>query len=144
MNGVMEATEGSGREIDVVCGVILDGEGRYLACRRPEGKHLGGLWEFPGGKVEPGEMPGAALVRELEEELGIRVEVGRRLQDVRWDYGTVVVRLMPFLCGISSGNARPIEHAEVRWIELGSSPGLEWAPADIPVLEELGLSGFCP
>ncbi len=86
MNGVMEVMAGSGREIDVVCGVILDGEGRCLACRRPEGKHLGGLWEFPGGKVDAGEMPDAALVRELEEELGIRVEVGERLRDVRWDY----------------------------------------------------------
>ena len=54
--------------IDVVCGVIENSEGQFLACLRPAGKHLGGLWEFPGGKVDPGESPESALVRELQEE----------------------------------------------------------------------------
>lgn len=142
MKGTMDGTGGIQREIDVVCGVILDQEGRYLVCRRPEGKHLGGLWEFPGGKVDAGEMPDAALERELEEELWIKVEVGERLRDVRWDYGGVVVRLMPFLCEIRSGQPRPLEHSEVRWITLGEAGDLDWAPADTPILEELALREF--
>jgi 8-oxo-dGTP diphosphatase len=139
MNGPMDVTGGIRREVDVVCGVIVDGEGRHLICRRPEGKHLGGLWEFPGGKVDAGEMPDAALERELEEELGIKVEVGERLRDVRWDYGVVVVRLMPFLCKMLSGNPRPLEHSDVCWATLQEAGDLEWAPADTPILEELAL-----
>lgn len=138
----MDGTGGIRREIEVVCGVIVDREGHCLACRRPEGKHLGGLWEFPGGKVDAGEMPDAALERELGEELGIKVEVGERLREVRWDYGSVVVRLMPFLCKIMSGKPQPFEHSEVRWTTLAEAGGLEWAPADIPILEELALREF--
>lgn len=138
----MDKMEGSRREIDVVCGVIVDVEGRYFVCRRPEGRHLGGLWEFPGGKVDAGESPEAALVRELEEELGIAVVVGRRLQEVRWDYGTVMIRLIPFLCSISSGNPVPLEHSEVRWVMGDAFAELDWAPADEPILEELKLNGF--
>ncbi|WAC19192.1 (deoxy)nucleoside triphosphate pyrophosphohydrolase [Luteolibacter sp. SL250] len=138
----MDGTGESRREIQVVCGVIVDGEGRCLMCRRPDGKHLGGLWEFPGGKVDEGEMPDVALVRELEEELGIRVGVGERLGDVRWDYGSVVVRLMPFFCKTLSGNPLPLEHSEVRWGTLAEARELEWAPADVPILEELALREF--
>lgn len=129
--------------IDVVCGVILDGSGRILACRRPMGKHLGGLWEFPGGKVEKGENPTEALVRELAEELEIRVEVERGLAEVRWRYPAVEIRLMPFFCRILEGEVRPVEHTEVVWLERTKLPELEWAPADLPVIGEiLGLNDF--
>jgi len=131
-------------EIDVVCGVITDGEGRYLVCRRPEGKHLGGLWEFPGGKVDAGELPESALVRELEEELEIRVAVEDSLTPVRWEYDSVTVLLMPFLCKILSGNPRPVEHSEVRWSPSHAFTELDWAPADRPILDELMLKDFAP
>ncbi len=122
--------------IDVVAGLILDDAGRLLACKRPEGKHLGGKWEFPGGKLEPGEDPAAALVRELEEELGIVVVPGEPLTPIVWDYGRGPIRLHPLLCRIASGVPHPHEHSEIRWCEAGKLGALDWAEADLPILAE--------
>jgi len=123
--------------IEVVCGVIRDSGGRYLACRRPAGKHLGGMWEFPGGKVEEGEDPAAALVRELREELGVEVAVERALTAFPWRYEWGKMRLLPFLCRIVAGEPEAIEHQELRWCERERFGELEWAPADVPVFAEL-------
>jgi 8-oxo-dGTP diphosphatase len=124
--------------IDVVAGLILDDAGRLLACKRPEGKHLGGKWEFPGGKLEPGEDPAAALIRELEEELGILVlvETGTTLTPVVWDYGRGPIRLHPLLCHIASGEPHPHEHSEIRWCAPNELAELDWAEADVPILAE--------
>jgi 8-oxo-dGTP diphosphatase len=122
--------------IEVAAGLILDEAGRLLACRRPEGKHLGGKWEFPGGKVEDGESPAGALVRELEEELGVAVETGQALTPVVWDYGRGPIRLHPFVCRIVAGELHPHEHEEIRWCEKDDLGGLDWAAADVPVWEE--------
>ncbi len=123
--------------IEVVCGVIEDDQGRFLACRRPAHKHLGGLWEFPGGKVEPAESPAAALGRELLEELGIDVEVGERMTPVEWCYPFGTIRLSPYRCRILGGRAAAIEHDELRWCPPGRLSELDWAAADLPVLAEL-------
>ena len=122
--------------IEVVCGLIEDGGGRVLACRRPEGKHLGGLWEFPGGKVEPGESPAEALVRELREELGIETEVAGALTPVVWDYGRGPIRLIPFFCRIVSGEPQPHEHDALEWVDTTTCDRLHWAAADGPILAE--------
>jgi len=122
--------------IEVVAGLILDGSGRLLACRRPEGKHLGGKWEFPGGKLEAGETPALALIRELEEELSIRVEPGTALTPVVWDYGRGPIRLHPLLCTISRGEPHPHEHSEIRWCSPEELVALDWAAADVPILQE--------
>lgn len=122
--------------IDVAAGLILDKSGRLLACRRPEGKHLEGKWEFPGGKVEPGESPATALIRELEEELAIRVETGKALTPVVWDYGRGPIKLHPFVCRIVSGDPHPHEHSEIRWCGREELQALEWAEADVPILAE--------
>lgn len=128
--------------IEVVCGVIRNPEGQYLACKRPVGKHLGGLWEFPGGKVDPGESPEQALVRELREELAVDVEVGPSLRPVTWNYGGHEIRLRPFFCKIVGGELKAIEHEELRWCHPRDFPGLCWAEADIPVLHEItGANG---
>ena len=123
--------------VDVVCGVIEDAQGRYLACLRPEGKHLGGLWEFPGGKVEPGEAPECALIRELEEELGVRVEIAGALQPVVWQYERGTIRLLPYRCRLVEGEPRAIEHERVTWCAPEDFGTLAWADADVPVLREL-------
>ena len=141
---LMEPTRNDSAAIDVVCGVILDASGRYLACRRPQNKHLGGLWEFPGGKVDPGEAPEAALARELKEELEIEVEVGERLAEVRWKYDTATIRLIPFFCRIRSGEPVPVEHTEIRWCAPHAFAELDWAPADLPVLDQLIVNDFPP
>ena len=122
--------------IEVAAGLILDPAGRLLACKRPEGKHLGGKWEFPCGKVEEGEDPATALARELEEELGIAVAVGKALAPVVWDYGRGPIRLHPFTCTVLSGEPHPHEHSEIRWCTVEELPGLDWAEADVPILRE--------
>lgn len=121
--------------IDVVCGVIEDGDGRVLACLR-EGGHLAGCWEFPGGKVEEGESEEDALKRELSEELGIVVEVGAAMAPVPWNYGDRTIRLLPYRCRILSGEPRPLEHEKVVWCAPYQLADLVWAPADLPVLDE--------
>lgn len=123
--------------IDVVCGVIEDAEGRVLVCLRPAGKHLGGLWELPGGKVEHGEAPQTALARELREELGVEVEVLGALDPVPWEYERGAIRLLPFDCRITGGKAEPHEHEQLRWCACHEFDGLAWAAADLPVLEQL-------
>ena len=123
--------------LEVVCGVIWDGNGAMLACQRAQGKHLAGLWEFPGGKVDPGESPQAALIRELMEELGVVVEVGEALDPVVWTYERGTIRLNPFVCKIVSGELRAIEHQQLRWCMPCECDALPWAAADIPILEQL-------
>ena len=126
--------------IDVVCGVIQDAENRVLVCLRPAGKHLGGLWEFPGGKVERGESPEAALKRELREELGVDVEVLSALDPVPWHYEWGAIRLLPFYCRITSGMLTPHEHEQICWCAFSGFDELAWAPADVPVLEQIRLN----
>lgn len=123
--------------IDVVCGVIEDGEGRFLACLRPQGKHLGGLWEFPGGKVDPGESPEVALFRELQEELGIDVIVGASLEPVIWTYDRGSIRLLPFRCVITGGSLEALEHEQLHWCAPREFGELDWAAADLPILEQI-------
>jgi 8-oxo-dGTP diphosphatase len=123
--------------VEVVCGVIENDQGELLACRRPAGKSLAGLWEFPGGKIEPGELPSQALARELREELGIEVEVLQALTPVIWNYGGFTIRLAPFRCRIIGGDLRPLEHAEITWCSALTWGGLLWAAADLPILGEI-------
>lgn len=124
--------------VEVVCGVIVDDEGRVLACRRSLGRHLGGLWEFPGGKVDAGESHGEALRRELQEELGVSVRLKGRLGPVvEWTDGEVSIRLSGYWCRLSEGLPRALEHEELRWCSVSELLGLEWAEADIPLVAEI-------
>lgn len=121
----------------VACAVMFREDGCVLAALRPLGKSLGGQWEFPGGKVEPGESPAEALQRELQEELGITVQVETPLTVVRHDYGPFQIELHPFLVRLLTGTPHPHEHTELRWVTLPTATELDWAAADVPVLEEL-------
>lgn len=124
--------------LEVVCGIIRNTEGKFLACRRGLDRHLGGLWEFPGGKVDTGETPEAALARELHEELSITVRVGNPLAAVvEWTDGAVSIRLRGFFCEILQGSPHAHEHEEIRWCEPSELPHLEWAEADVPLVQEL-------
>lgn len=130
--------------IQVVCALIEDAEGRLLLAQRPPGKHLAGLWEFPGGKIEPGETPEAALVREIAEELGCAVMPGAALAPVTHAYEKVTVRLIPFLARLADPAARPQarEHAALRWVERGEIAALPMPAADAPIVAEwMGLRG---
>lgn len=122
--------------VPVVAAVIEDSTGRVLVAQRPAHKHLALQWEFPGGKVEPGEAPAAALARELREELGIEIEVVCALPTFTHDYGTVVITMIPFVCRLAPGSAAPQahEHAALRWIAPTDLRTLDLAPADWPVV----------
>lgn len=124
--------------LEVVCGIIRNTEGEFLACRRGLERHLGGLWEFPGGKMDAGETPEAALARELQEELGITVRVGESLSAyVEWTDGAVSIRLRGFFCKIIQGTPHAHEHEEIRWCKVSELRDLNWAEADVPLVEEL-------
>lgn len=125
--------------ISVVCAIIEDSAGKVLACKRPQGKHLAGRWEFPGGKVEAHETPESALKREIAEELGVEICCDAPLSPVEWHDTDTPIRLIPFRCRIVRGQAQPLEHAEIRWCSLEACEGLAWADADLPILEELRL-----
>lgn len=125
----------------VVCAVFVDREGRYFAVKRPPDRRLGGLWEFPGGKIEPGETPEDALVRELNEELEFEashLELFCSLTPVRHEYDFAIVELVPFLLRCHETPVFTLmEHTDFCWISRKEANALAWAPADIPILEQL-------
>lgn len=122
------------KTIPVTCAVIRQ-EDRILAVQRS--RHdpmLPGLWEFPGGKVEPGETEEACLIREIREELELEVEILKRLPDVNWDYGNVLIRMTPFIVRIVTGTMKLNDHDAFRWMTVADLMSLDWAPADVPVV----------
>ena len=124
------------RAVDVV-GAVVVRDGRILCARRGLDAELGGMWEFPGGKVEPGESPRDALVREITEELGCRVRVGEELTTTTYEYEFATVTLTTYWCDLESGEPAPTEHAELRWLGPADLDQLPWAPADLPSVEIL-------
>jgi 8-oxo-dGTP diphosphatase len=120
----------------VTAGVVIR-EGRVLVARRKAGSHLGGLWEFPGGKLEPGESPEECLARELREELGISVRVGRVLETVYHRYPEKNVLLLFYACQITGGEPQALDAANVAWVRRAELSDLEWVPADVTFVERL-------
>ena len=123
--------------IPVACAIIEDAEGRILLAKRPEGKCLGGFWEFPGGKIEEGESAQEALVRELEEELLIQTQVFQTLETVEHHYEKFSIRLIPFRAKILAGIPTPTEHSDLGWFPIQEIAIDTLAPADVPILEKL-------
>ncbi len=119
-----------------VAAAIIERDGRVLAARRRPGIHLAGCWEFPGGKVEPGETPQACLVRELQEELGVQAQIGAFVGESVYDYGGKVVRLLAYRVGQVAGELHPVDHDALRWLLPDELPTLPWAPADVPLVEQ--------
>jgi 8-oxo-dGTP diphosphatase len=118
-----------GEGIIEVVAAVIEREGRILIARRPAALHLGGLWEFPGGKRQPGETPEAALVREIREELDAAVTVGELLDDVEWTYPEKTVRLLFFRCALA-GEPRAAEGQEIAWVAPADLDRYEFPPAD--------------
>ena len=125
------------RSIHVVAGVISDVRGRILLTRRGEDSDLAGLWEFPGGKREPGETSVAALARELDEELGIEVEVGERLIEVPQQYPTKRLRLEVFRIARWKGTPRGREGQAMTWVDPERLSRYSMPSADVPVVGAL-------
>jgi 8-oxo-dGTP diphosphatase len=125
------------KPLDVVCALILNAEGKILACQRNSNTSLAHKWEFPGGKIEPDESPEQALEREVSEELGVRISILKALTVVKHKYPGFEIILSPFLCEIDLLEIpRAIEHSEIRWVNLAEASDLDWAEADIPILKQ--------
>ena len=121
----------------LVAAAIIVQEGKILIARRSEGRHQAGKWEFPGGKVEEGETPEACLVREIQEELGIRIETGALFAESQYRYDAHAVRLLAFGAKKTAGEYRLAVHSEIRWVLPGELGSFDFAPADIPITERL-------
>jgi len=120
----------------VVVAAVIEREGRYLLTLRPEGTHLAGHWEFPGGKRDPGETDGEALVRELREELDITAEVGALVHDVTHAYPERTVTLRFYACTYA-GEARPMIGQQLRWVRRDELATLPFPDADLDLIRQL-------
>lgn len=125
--------------IRVVGAVFHDGE-RFLACRKKPGKPLEGHWEFPGGKIEPGETPEQALAREIREELNLIAEVGQKVTTTTYEYDFATIELTTFYCTLVDGDLRLTDHDDTKWVTSTEAAHLTWAPADIPAVEAIASS----
>ena len=121
---------------DVVAALIWK-DGRFLACQRPAHKARGLLWEFVGGKVEPGETKEEALIRECREELNITVSPGDVFMEVIHAYPDLTVRLTIFHATIAEGVPKALEHNEIRWITTQEIDEMGFCPADVEILEKI-------
>ncbi|MFE5774510.1 (deoxy)nucleoside triphosphate pyrophosphohydrolase [Brachybacterium sp. NPDC056505] len=120
-----------------VVGAIIVRDGLVFAARRSPERSAGGLWEFPGGKVEPGETPQEALVRELREELGVRVEVGARAARCTTAVGTALIDLDCYWATLTRDTpTHSTDHDALAWIAPTDLLGRQWSPADVPIIEE--------
>ncbi|MGH7168638.1 MAG: (deoxy)nucleoside triphosphate pyrophosphohydrolase [Nitrospiraceae bacterium] len=122
--------------VQVAAGLILH-EGRYLITRRKAGTHLGGLWEFPGGKREPGESLEACLRRELREELRVEITAPARFYVICHDYPETRVELHFFRCTIQGDHGRAVDCEDVRWVAPEELAKFEFPPPDGPLIEAL-------
>jgi len=122
--------------VEVAAGLVFRA-GRLLITQRPAGSHLAGLWEFPGGKRETGETWEVCLVRELREELGVEVHVGRLLSELTHEYPGKRVHLKFFVCRLDSGEPRPLGCAALAWVSAGELSAYEFPPADAQLLAAL-------
>ena len=127
------------RQITVAAAIIHDEENRIIATQRGSGDWKD-WWEFPGGKIEPGETPEEALKREIWEELETRIAVDHLVQTVEWDYPKFHLTMHCFWCRVESGELVLKEHEAAKWLKPEEWESVQWLPADWGVIEKLKLS----
>lgn len=121
---------------EVVAALIWEGD-KFMICQRPAHKARGLLWEFVGGKVEPGESKEAALIRECQEELAVTLSVGQVFMEVVHEYPDITVRLTLFHAVIAQGVPQKLEHNDIRWITSAEIPQYDFCPADVEILDKI-------
>ena len=123
------------KTIEVVAAVIYE-DGAYFATQRGYGE-FEGMWEFPGGKIEPGESRESALIREIQEELGVSISVEDYICTTDYDYTTFHLTMHCYICSIVSGEIELREHKSARWLSVDMLDSVEWLPADKEVVDKL-------
>ena len=121
---------------EVVAALIWDKD-KFMICQRPEHKARALLWEFVGGKVEPGETKEQALIRECQEELAITLSVGNVFMDVVHEYPDITVHLTLFNSTVKEGTPQKLEHNDIQWITPSEIPDYEFCPADDEILKKI-------
>lgn len=122
--------------LDVVAALAVTGE-RFMVCQRPEHKDRGFLWEFPGGKVEPGETGAQAIIRECREEMGIAVEPHGEFMQVIHEYAEVTIRLTVYIVRIVHGVPQRLEHRDIRFISAKEARDYAFCPADEAIVKAI-------
>ncbi|MBQ3206352.1 MAG: 8-oxo-dGTP diphosphatase MutT [Peptococcaceae bacterium] len=125
------------KQIEVVAAIIKQ-DNTIFATQRGYGEFKGG-WEFPGGKIESGETPRQALVREIKEELDVNIQVGDFLHTVEYDYPSFHLTMHCFICSLLSDEIYLNEHQAARWLDKDSIDSVEWLPADVEVAEKVKM-----
>jgi len=125
----------TGQHIHVTC-AIIERDGLVLAAQRSEVMSLPLKWEFPGGKIRQDESPEECLIREIDEEMGVKIIITGPLKLSTHRYPSVTVTLYPFICSLNKEEPVPLEHAVLQWLPLDELHTLDWAEADMPVLDE--------
>ena len=123
------------KTIEVVAAIIIK-DNQVFATQRGYGQWQG-WWEFPGGKIEPGETPEAALTREIREELNAEITVGDLLQTIEWDYPAFHLTMHCYLCTLNSDQLHLNEHSASAWLTLETLRSVNWLPADVVILDRI-------
>ena len=128
------------KKIDVVAAIIKRGD-EILATQRGYGNYEG-WWEFPGGKIEPGETPEQALVREIREELRADIAIEKHIIDVSHDYPEFHIDMQCFLCSLVGDELTLVEHEDAKWLDSEHVKSVKWLPSDIEVVDALQEQGI--
>ena len=128
------------KTVEVVAAVIKH-EDKIFATQRGYGDLAGG-WEFPGGKVEAGEMPQEALVREIHEELEATISVDEFICQVEYDYPAFHLSMKCYLCSVVEGHLTLLEHSDAKWLDANTLDSVDWLPADIAVVDAIKAQGI--
>lgn len=123
------------KTVEVVAAIIKH-ENKIFATQRGYGEFAGG-WEFPGGKVEAGETPQGALVREIHEELEATIAVEDFICQVEYDYPTFHLSMKCYLCSVTAGHLTLLEHSAAKWLDAASLGSVDWLPADVAVVDAI-------
>ena len=120
-----------------VVGAVIYKNGKILAAQRKNNSRLGGLWEFPGGKIEPNESPKDALKREINEELEAEIEIHEEICTTVYEYDFATIKLTTFRCTIQTDTIKLNEHQDAKWLNTSDINSVTWAPADIPTIRAI-------